>query len=208
MAAVLFSTLPPGLILPCGQRPTPALLAPLPSLLAPAQRSGAAQRCRMLSQAPGFWGRLLFGRSGAPPPPARCEESGSCTIRDLRPVFEQWDSDQSGTLELDELRRGFLAAGIEPRDWDAAFGALDADGDMHITFEEFEAGLGPEQRARIEAKLNADGVMASLYVPPEKWEEARTAAERQREEWLQFQARREGNGVKQNEILRREMNRP
>ncbi len=94
------------------------------------------------------------------------------TIRDLRPVFEQWDADGSGALEIKELQRGFLAGGIEPSDWDSVFGELDVNGDQVITFEEFEANITTEQREKIEAKLNEEGVFENLYVEPEKWSDA------------------------------------
>ena len=73
---------------------------------------------------------------------------------------------------------------------------LDADGDERISFEEFDANLNPEQRTLIEAKLNEDGVMRSLYVPPEKWNDTRTLAEpngSRRSCWMQ----QSGNALRQ-----------
>ena len=57
----------------------------------------------------------------------------------------------------------------------------------------------------IEKKLNAEGVMNSLYVPPEKWADTQTQAELQREQWIQFQAQQGGNKLRQNEILGNEL---
>ena len=67
-------------------------------------------------------------------------------IRDLRQVFNQWDVDQSGSLDFSEFQRGFLAAGIESTDWDKLFAKLDADKDASISFEEFETNLDADQR--------------------------------------------------------------
>ena len=47
--------------------------------------------------------------------------------------------DKSGTLELTELRRGFLAAGIDVVDWVEQFGSLDADGDQVCMLNEWRA---------------------------------------------------------------------
>ena len=89
-------------------------------------RSGAI-RCD--EQQRSFWDKLLHGQQGKPPAPTRCANDDGCKIQDLRKVFDQWDRDQNGTLDLTELQRGFLVAGIEPSDWDSAFKQLDADGD-------------------------------------------------------------------------------
>ena len=64
----------------------------------------------------------------------------------------------------------------------------------------------PDERVRkIEAKLNEEGVMRSLYVPPEKWSETRSAEELRWERKVQLQAQREGNALRQNDILSNEL---
>ena len=89
-----------------------------------------------------------------PPPPG------------LRAVFDQWDINANGKLELSELKRALLAVGLDPEAIAEALVALGTDGG--ITYDELEARLPPGPRASIEARLNQDGVMESLYVPPEK----------------------------------------
>mmetsp|Transcript_44364 Transcript_44364/g.78327 ORF Transcript_44364/g.78327 Transcript_44364/m.78327 type:complete len:204 (-) Transcript_44364:414-1025(-) len=152
-----------------------------------------------------FWNVLMHGTQGkaAANGDGLCG-GGGCRIHDLKKVFEQWDVDGSGFLELEELQRGFLAAGIEPDNWASVFTHL-ANGDERITFEEFEKNLSAGQRAAIEAKLNEEGVMRSLYVPPEKWADVDSQAESQWEQKVKFQAQQSGNQVRQNEILSRHL---
>ena len=142
-----------------------------------------------------LWDGLLHGSKGKPAPRARA------TVKDLRGVFEQWDVDGSGELELEELERAFRAVGLGGVDFAACFAALDADGSGGVTYAEFEDGLPPSLRATIESRLNEEGVMESLYVPPEQWSEDETAKEVAWERKVQWQAQREGNALKQNDIL-------
>eukprot|EP00747_Dinoflagellata_sp_TGD_P212092 gnl/TRDRNA2_/TRDRNA2_85223_c0_seq1.p1 gnl/TRDRNA2_/TRDRNA2_85223_c0~~gnl/TRDRNA2_/TRDRNA2_85223_c0_seq1.p1 ORF type:complete len:365 (-),score=86.29 gnl/TRDRNA2_/TRDRNA2_85223_c0_seq1:170-1264(-) len=133
---------------------------------------------------------------------------------DLKPVFNQWDRDGNGMLEPKELINGLKAVGLNQTAIQDAFNppskkgeivgafmALDADGDGHLKFEEFDANLPEVLRIAIEGKLNKDLVMDSLYVPPENMKDASIDGERQWEEFVQFQALREGNQGRQNEIL-------
>ena len=141
-----------------------------------------------------FWDSLVYGSQGKPAPPEHAPIAHS-----LKPLFTQWDTDASGTLEVDELRRGFLAAGLRSGDLDSAFAPF--DGNAHISFEEFEAGLSDATRSSLEKQLTDAGVLKSLYVPPELWKDDRTAAELLWEQRVQHQAQRYGNQLRQNEIL-------
>jgi len=64
---------------------------------------------------PSFFDKLLYGERGkpSPPPPDELCAEDLCSVRDLRAVFAQWDTDGTGTLQLDELKRAFLAVGVE-----------------------------------------------------------------------------------------------
>ena len=73
------------------------------------------------------------------------------------------------------------------------------------TDEKCTERLPPGARATIEARLNEDGVMESLYVPPEKWEDTKSAEELRKDQWIEFEARRSGNALRQNEILGKEL---
>ena len=140
-----------------------------------------------------FWHKLRYGSRGTPENALPCPESVG-TILDLKKVFDQWNVDKSGTLDSEEMLRGLLAAGID----EGHFGTAPGE---RITFAEFEASLTPEQRTKIEAKLNEDGVMRSLYVPPEKWVDRKSDKDSRWERKVQYEAQRDGNKQRQNDIL-------
>jgi len=123
----------------------------------------------------------------------------------LQPFFAQLDTDGNGGLDRKELERALKLVGIRNVDFDAIFKTLDADGDGLITFQEFQDALPASTRQAIEDRTNAEGVMESLYLPPEDWTDTQTAAELQWEQMVQYQAKRFGNGLKQNDILSNEL---
>ena len=141
----------------------PAFRLPTPGVaLSPMRR---ARSCHpVLAEQPSWWDKILYGQAGPPveppPPPPPVGDN-------LRAVFDQWDVNNNGKLELSELRRALLAVGLES---DAIAGAIEALGadDGGVTYEQLEARLPPGPRASVVARLNQDGVMESLYVPPEK----------------------------------------
>jgi len=141
-----------------------------------------------------FWENLLYGSQGKSTAPTE-----RAPIDSLKPLFTQWDTDESGTLEVNELRRGFLAAGLRSGDLDSAFAPF--DGNAHISFEEFETGLSDATRSSLSKQLTDAGILKSLYVPPELWKDDRTAAELLWEQRVQHQAQRYGNQLRQNDIL-------
>ena len=98
-----------------------------------------------------------------------------------------------------------MLIGLQKIDFDAAFDALDIDGNGMVTFEEFNAALPSSTRAAIVARINEDGVLPSLYLPPEQWSETRSQEELQWEQKVQFQALRSGNKLRQNDILQNEL---
>ena len=108
-----------------------------------------------------WWDKLMYGQQGKPVPPLPPPPPP-----DLRAVFDQWDTNGNGTLKLAELRRALLAVGIEPEAVTDALLVLGAE--EGVTYSDLEARLPTEARASILARLNEDGLMESLYVPPEK----------------------------------------
>ena len=87
------------------------------------------------------------------------------------------------------------------RVWDRIFARDDEDGDGRISFAEFDSRLPASTRQAIEARLNKEGMLNSLYIPPEQWTEDRTRQELNWERKVQMQAQREGNQLRQNDIL-------
>jgi hypothetical protein len=119
----------------------------------------------VLAEQPSWWDKILYGQAGPPvPPPPPPPPVGD----NLRAVFDQWDVNSNGKLELSELRRALLAVGLESDAISEAIEALGADDGGGVTYEQLETRLPPGPRASVVARLNQDGVMVSLYVPPEK----------------------------------------
>ena len=86
-------------------------------------------------------------------------------------MFDQWDVNNNGKLELSELRRALLAVGLESEAISEALEALGVASSVTsdtVTYDQLETRLPPGPRALVVARLNQDGVMESLYVPPEK----------------------------------------
>jgi hypothetical protein len=134
-----------------------------------AARSPPMRRIRschpVLAEQPSWWDKILYGQAGPPvPPPPPPPPVGD----NLRAVFDQWDVNSNGKLELSELRRALLAVGLESDAISEAIEALGADDGGGVTYEQLETRLPPGPRASVVARLNQDGVMVSLYVPPEK----------------------------------------
>lgn len=132
-------------------------------------RSPLVRRSRsclpVLAEQRSWWDKILYGQAGPPvPPPPPAPPVGD----NLRAVFDQWDVNNNGKLELSEFRRAMLAVGLDSDAISAALEALGADDDGAVTYELLEARLPPGPRASVVARLNQDGVMDSLYVPPEK----------------------------------------
>merc|ERR1719352_1222166 len=152
----------------------------------------------LLAEEPSWWDKLVYGRQGPPlPPPPPLQPLG------LWAVFDQWDTNKNGKLEMSELNRALLAVGLDPEDITGVLEVLGAN--AGVTYEELDARLSPELRASIEARLNKDGVMESLYVPPEKWVDETSAEAFQRDQRIQFDALRNGNKGRQNDIIGKEL---
>eukprot|EP00746_Dinoflagellata_sp_MGD_P079064 gnl/MRDRNA2_/MRDRNA2_315882_c0_seq1.p1 gnl/MRDRNA2_/MRDRNA2_315882_c0~~gnl/MRDRNA2_/MRDRNA2_315882_c0_seq1.p1 ORF type:complete len:225 (+),score=43.49 gnl/MRDRNA2_/MRDRNA2_315882_c0_seq1:128-802(+) len=163
------------------------------------ERSGKAAGGRERT----WWDYLLHGKAGKPTPPPPVKER-----RDLRLVFNQWDRNNNGVLESKELANALKAVGLRGDAISEVFDALGVDRTDHncrLTFEEFDTNLPPGVRSAIEEKLNDEGVMDSLYVPPELWEDDRTASEVQWDLRMQYEAQRSGNALRQNDILSDEL---
>ena len=155
----------------------------------------------MVANEPSFFDKILFGTRGRPENKTP-EPDGPIS---LAAFFAQLDADGNGSLDRVELKRALMLVGLRKVDFDASFEALDADGDGLVTFEEFDAALPDSTRTAIEQRINEDGVLDSLYLPPEQWSEERSKAEIQWEQMVQMQAQRSGNALRQNDILNNEL---
>jgi len=92
---------------------------------------------------------------------------------DLTQVFEQFDTDGDGVLDLGEFQRAFRALGLKKRSGDKMaidqkmFDSFDTNKDGRVSLAEFEANLFPQTRAKIEDKLDA-----GWKFNKKKWEES------------------------------------
>lgn len=208
-----------------------------------------------MADKPPWWDALLYGQRGRPSPPT----SPPPPISSLRALFSQLDTNDDGVLQRDELLRvrcasqgipcldltchtvscraqALVLLDIPQTDHEIVFDALCSSDEScftDINYDEFEERLPADTRAALEAKLTAEGVLPSLYVPPEQvqakcasldlahldlrdarpshfaaqWTETRSADELRWEQQVQLEARRGGNQLKQNDILQNEIGR-
>ena len=75
-------------------------------------------------------------------------------------IFAQFDYDQSGTLDVQELRKLLDAIGLQEEDAAAALSCFDTNDDTQIQLSEWERGLDSRIRAVIEKKIDAEGKIA------------------------------------------------
>ena len=153
---------------------------------------------------PSFFDRLRYGSQG-PPAPKAADDDATAPPVGLQPFFDQLDADKNGGLDRAELKRALMLVGIRNVDFDESFKQLDVDGDGLVTFEEFETALPDSIRFAIDERLNDEGRLDSLYLPPEQWREEQSQKEIEWEQRVQMQARRSGNALRQNDILRNEL---
>lgn len=80
---------------------------------------------------------------------------------DLTQVFEQFDTDGDGFLDMGEFQRAFRALGLKKRSGEkmsidqAMFAKFDTNGDGRVSLAEFDENLYDTTRAKIEEKLDA-----------------------------------------------------
>ena len=73
-------------------------------------------------------------------------------------AFSQFDTDGSGSIDLAELKRALAQLGLDGVDAAAALKGWDANGDGVIQLSEWEQGLSPAVRSKIESMLDSQQV--------------------------------------------------
>ena len=73
------------------------------------------------------------------PPKAKARAAAEIDAEAER-LFEQIDTDKSGTIDAGELLKHLLEAGVDTDEISRTFSAIDTDGDGAITREEWTAG--------------------------------------------------------------------
>ena len=88
-------------------------------------------------------------------------------------VFKGFDTDGDGKLTMKEMYRAFRAMGLPKRDGSkmevdkAMFDSFDTNGDGFVTLVEFQEGLLPKTRKKIEMKLESGWTFDKA-----KWDES------------------------------------
>ena len=180
------------------------LVASASALLMPARPAPRAT-VSMLADSRSFWDKMMYGSQGKPKPEPPAAEKGPPSLKAL---FSQLDTNNDGELSVEELKRAFAIIRVPATDLDAIFEALCGDGGecrTKVTYDDFDARLPSSTREVFEAKLTEDGVLPSLYLPPENWIDTKTAAELRWEQKVKMQAQRSGNAMRQNDILNNEL---
>jgi len=119
--------------------------------------------------------RLYVHAYGGPAPDKSNAAIRAATEHDLRSIFDEIDSDGSGTISTEEVRRAaeLLGFPVEGEAWvGKAFDAMDADHDGTVDFEEFAAwwnlevdegsNVGPSARLRNKMGRNIRRVSGSV----------------------------------------------
>ena len=85
---------------------------------------------------------------------------------DVAKVFAQFDTDDSGTLSVIELKRALACLGIKKVDQegtcrhvDEVMASFDSDGDQQIDLAEWKAGLKPATLTMMAKKLDENGLV-------------------------------------------------
>ena len=90
---------------------------------------------------------LLLGASALilPSPPSRLRSAHRPAVPSARETFDLFDTDNSGTIDENELGKllVILGADISAKDLGPIFRALDTDGDGGIDYEEFDSWYTP-----------------------------------------------------------------
>lgn len=170
----------------------------LPIAPGSAASSRASASAAMLADGgPSFWDKLKYGQSGKPAPPAPPPPPAPT----LAALFAQLDTNNDGVLQRQELRQALRVVGLPEADFDPILDAVCGEAECPLTFEAFDARLPEEARARLISRLTEEGVLPSLYTPPETWIDTKTDEAIRWQNKVQGDARRYGNQLKQNDIL-------
>merc|ERR1712110_1133782 len=81
---------------------------------------------------------------------------------DVAKVFDQFDTDNSGSLSKEEIKYACNCLGLEAWDIDEFFTGLDENKDGEISLQEFKDNLPPYVFKAMSAKLSKDGLIEGL----------------------------------------------
>lgn len=87
-------------------------------------------------------------------PPSLSRELSESQIEEWEKVFDTFDTDNSGTLDADEVEFALKELGFEfsQKEFFSLFYDMDADSDGHVTFDEFLNSMNFMDQEKLEAK--------------------------------------------------------
>ena len=77
-------------------------------------------------------------------------------------VFDQFDTDNSGSLSKEEIKYACNCLGLKAWDIDEFFVGLDENGDGEISLQEFKDNLPPYVFKAMQGKLTKDGLIEGM----------------------------------------------
>ena len=81
-------------------------------------------------------------------------------------LFDQFDTDKSGDLSKEEIKKAMFCLGLKAWDLDNLFDTMDTNADGKVSLEEFKAHLNsPSNKFIFQAmcqKLNNEGLIAGF----------------------------------------------
>ena len=84
----------------------------------------------------------------------------------MQQLFDQFDTDKSGSLSKDEIKAAMYCLGLKAWDLDNLFETMDVNSDGEVSLEEFKEHLkSPSNKFIFQAmcaKLNKDGLITGL----------------------------------------------
>jgi len=81
---------------------------------------------------------------------------------DVAKVFDQFDTDNSGSLSKDEIINAMNCLGLKAWDMEEFFVGLDVNNDGEVSLAEFKDNLPPYVFKAMAAKLNAQGLIEGM----------------------------------------------
>merc|ERR1711944_26664 len=88
--------------------------------------------------------------------------NGFQPLVDVAKVFDQFDTDNSGSLSKEEIKYACNCLGLKAWDIDEFFPGLDENGDGEISLQEFKDNLPPYVFKAMSAKLTKDGLIEGM----------------------------------------------
>merc|ERR1711944_160534 len=88
--------------------------------------------------------------------------NGFQPLVDVAKVFDQFDTDNSGSLSKEEIKYACNCLGLKAWDIDEFFTGLDENADGEISLQEFKDNLPPYVFKAMSAKLTKDGLIEGM----------------------------------------------